>query len=149
VIQPKFVISEKPDADIREAILRPLLNYNVTKVGRTAAGSLAITLQHPDTGATIGGLWATSAYNWLFVELLFVPEEFSRRGIGSSLIRQAEQMAINRGLIGIRLDTMSFQAPGFYEKLGYHRFGTLENYPMGHEHIYFFKMLPGNPTQRN
>ena len=149
MIQPKFVISEKPDTDIREAILRPLLNYNASKVGRTATGSLAIALRHPDTDETIGGLWATSAYNWLFIELLFVPDQFSRRGIGSSLMRQAEQMAISRGHIGIRLDTMNFQAPDFYEKLGYQKFGKLENYPIGYEHIYYFKMLPGNPAQRN
>jgi GNAT superfamily N-acetyltransferase len=146
VIQPKFVVSEKPDTDLRDAILRPLLNYNAGKVGRTLTGSLAIALKHPDTDEIIGGLWATSAYNWLFIDLLFIPKEFSGRGIGSSLIRQAEQMAITRGHVGIRLDTMSFQAPGFYEKLGYQKFGRLENYPMGHEQIYYFKMLPSNPT---
>jgi GNAT superfamily N-acetyltransferase len=146
VIQPKFVVSEKPGTDLRDAILRPLLNYNASKVGRTATGSFAIALQHPETDETIGGLWATSAYNWLFVDLLFVPDEYSGRGIGSSLIRQAEQVAITRGHAGIRLDTMSFQAPGFYEKLGYQRFGRLENYPMGYEHIYYFKVLPGHQS---
>jgi hypothetical protein len=39
------------------------------------------------------------------------------------------------------LDTFSFQARPFYEKLGYHIFGTLENHPAGHQHYFMTKKL--------
>jgi len=144
-MQPEMFVTEKPDAALRDAILRPLLNYNVSKVGPTVSDSFAIALRDQESGAIIGGLWATSAYNWLFIELLFVPVEYSGRGIGSSLMRKAEEIAMRRGYLGIRLDTMSFQAPGFYEKLGYRKFGELENYPEGHELSYYYKMLTPKP----
>jgi ribosomal protein S18 acetylase RimI-like enzyme len=57
-------------------------------------------------------------------------------------MKKAEEIAANRGCLGIRLDTFSFQAPGFYEKLGYRIFGRLANHPKGHERIYYFKELP-------
>ncbi|MEA3146360.1 MAG: hypothetical protein QOI53_1859, partial [Verrucomicrobiota bacterium] len=36
-----------------------------------------------------------------------------------------------------------FQARGFYEKNGFHVFGTIENYPIGHERYYLIKRLGG------
>jgi hypothetical protein len=39
------------------------------------------------------------------------------------------------------LDTFSFQARPFYEKLGYHVFGMLENHPAGHQHYFMTKQL--------
>jgi hypothetical protein len=37
------------------------------------------------------------------------------------------------------LDTFSFQARGFYEKLGYRVFGGLDNHPAGHQHYFMTK----------
>ena len=44
----------------------------------------------------------------------------------------AEAVARERGCIGARLDTYSFQARGFYEKRGYRVVGTIEDCPPGH-----------------
>ena len=53
----------------------------------------------------------------------------------------AEEIARARGCIGIRLDTMSFQAPAFYRRLGYSEFGRIEDYPPGHTRLWFMKRL--------
>ncbi len=37
------------------------------------------------------------------------------------------------------------QAPGFYERLGYTIFGTLEDYPPGHSRFFFRKTVPSKP----
>jgi hypothetical protein len=37
------------------------------------------------------------------------------------------------------LDTFSFQARGFYEKLGYRAVGVLDNHPAGHQHYFMTK----------
>ena len=39
------------------------------------------------------------------------------------------------------LDTFSFEARPFYEKLGYRVFVTLENHPVGHQHYFMTKKL--------
>ena len=67
----------------------------------------------------IGGLWGRTVYDWLFVEHLFVPEHLRGRGLGTALMRKAEEVAIARDCIGVCLDTFDFNAPGFYRKLGY------------------------------
>jgi GNAT superfamily N-acetyltransferase len=141
LIEPKIVVDETPDSDLREAILRPLRDYNTSKIGPVVVEPLAVFLRHTESDAIIGGLWGSSAAGWLFIELLYVPEEFRTRGLGSSLIRHAEEIATKRGCVGIRLDTFTFQAPGFYEKLGYRTFGKLIGHPEGHEQIYYFKNL--------
>ncbi|HMI97132.1 MAG TPA: GNAT family N-acetyltransferase [Micropepsaceae bacterium] len=141
MIEPKIVIDEKPDSSLRDEILRPLRDYNVSRIGAVVIEPLAIFLRHPGNDAIIGGLWGTSAAGWLHIELLYVPEEFRTRGLGSSLIKRAEEIAAKRGCVGVRLDTFSFQAPGFYEKLGYRTFGKLVVHPEGHEQIYYFKNL--------
>lgn len=43
------------------------------------------------------------------------------------MLLQAEQEAIARGCRGAWLDTYSFQARGFYERLGYAVFGILDH----------------------
>ncbi len=141
LIEPKIVVDETPASALREEILRPLRDYNASKVGSVVIEPFAVFLRHPESDAIIGGLWGTSAAGWLYIELLYVPDEFRTRGIGSSLIRKAEEVAAKRGCIGIRLDTFTFQAPGFYEKLGYRMFGKLMGHPEGHDQIYYFKLL--------
>jgi ribosomal protein S18 acetylase RimI-like enzyme len=49
---------------------------------------------------------------------------FRRRGVGRELMAQAEARAVERGCHAAWLDTFSFQARSFYEKLGYGEFGT-------------------------
>ena len=44
------------------------------------------------------------------------------------------------------LYTISFQAPGFYERLGYRRFGTLDCDPPGTSRIFFVKELGTEST---
>jgi ribosomal protein S18 acetylase RimI-like enzyme len=40
-----------------------------------------------------------------------------------------------------RLATSNFQAPGFYERLGYSLYGKLENCPPGETAYYYWKEL--------
>jgi GNAT superfamily N-acetyltransferase len=81
-----------------------------------------------------------------YVELLFVPESLRRGGLGRRLMRDAEEEAIRRGCRGAWLDTFSFQARGFYERLGYAAFGLIEDYPPGHSRI-FLKKTFGAPAK--
>jgi GNAT superfamily N-acetyltransferase len=81
-----------------------------------------------------------------YVELLFVPESLRRGGLGRRLMRDAEEEAVRRGCRGAWLDTFSFQARGFYERLGYAAFGFIEDYPPGHSRI-FLKKTFGAPAK--
>jgi GNAT superfamily N-acetyltransferase len=89
----------------------------------------------------VGGLWGRTGYDWLFVELLFVPESMRGRGVGTDLMRRAEREAAARGCHGAWLDTFEFQARGFYERLGYECFGELQRYPVGSARFFLKKGL--------
>lgn len=138
---PKIVIPDRPDAAMRDAILAPLLRYNEEQVGGGGVLPLAILLTDADTGAITGGLWGRTAYGFLYVELLVVPEAHRRSRIGQKILREAEAVAISRGCTGAWLDTYSFQARGFYEKLGYTVFGEIADYPPGHSRYFLQKRL--------
>jgi GNAT superfamily N-acetyltransferase len=134
------IVSQPSDAD-REIVLDLLASYNESAGGPAHYEPFAIRLTDPATGASVGGLWARIYYDWLFVDLLYVPEEARGKDIGSKLISEAEAFASRKGCVGVWLTTYSFQAPGFYRKLGYRAFGTLNHYPRGSKLVFFRKSL--------
>jgi GNAT superfamily N-acetyltransferase len=87
-------------------------------------------------GEVVGGLLGITKWNWLHVDLLWVADVHRKSGIGSELMVAAENEARKRGCHHAHLETTELQAPGFYAKLGYTLFGTLENYPCK---LYFFQ----------
>jgi GNAT superfamily N-acetyltransferase len=136
---PRIDVDEMPAPELRQAIGGLLGDYNTSKVGVSRPEPIAVLLRDPASNDLIGGLWGIVIADWLFVELLFVPETCRRRGLGASLMKQAEAIAARRGCVGVRLDTFTFQAPRFYEKLGYQVFGRLDDHPRGHQRIYYCK----------
>jgi GNAT superfamily N-acetyltransferase len=135
---PTIVVPKEPDDADRKAILDLLLAFNDQAGGASGLAPLAVLLKDPAAGGTIGGLWGRTVYDWLFVELLVVPEQLRGRQIGSRLLDRAEAIARARGCIGVWLDSYAFQAPGFYRKHGYEMFGTIADHPRGSRR-YFFK----------
>ena len=61
--------------------------------------------------------------------------------IASARLERAEEVAREHGCVGIWLDTFTFQAPGFYQKLGYTVFGEISNYPPGSSRFFLHKHL--------
>lgn len=131
----------EPTGADREAILRPLLAFNEASAGSSKYQPVAVMLRDSTTGEASGGLWGHIYYDWLFVELLFVPDNLRGKDFGGRLLAQAEEVAQQKGCIGVWLDTFSFQAPGFYLKQGYELFGTLDDYPKGRQRYFFRKLL--------
>ncbi len=129
-----------PDDAIRDAILAPLVAHNESMVGPTERHTLAIVLRD-DAGAVAGGLWGLTGYRWLFVQYLVVPVQARGLGQGRALMLAAEDEARRRGCVGIWLDTFSFQARGFYEKLGYAVVGQIDDFPPGEARFFLSKRI--------
>ena len=55
--------------------------------------------------------------------------------------RAVEAEAKARNCRQIVLETHSFQAPGFYRKLGFEVIGTVDGYPLGHQYLTLVKRL--------
>ncbi|WP_342359408.1 GNAT family N-acetyltransferase [Terrarubrum flagellatum] len=69
------------------------------------------------------------------------------QGLGARLMAEAEEAARKRGCHHAWLDTSSARAERFYVRLGYERFGVLENGPEtppdGHRRAFMRKRLGG------
>ena len=73
------------------------------------------------------------------ITLLWVTEEYRRKGLGKKLLTAAEDEIIKRGCSTILLRSYSFQAPMFYEKNGYKIVYILEDFPNGYKHYNLIK----------
>jgi len=72
---------------------------------------------------------------------LWVHEAHRGRGLGRALLHAAESEAARRGCEQIVLSTHSFQAPEFYEHLGYAKQAVIHGEPKGHASIVYAKRL--------
>jgi GNAT superfamily N-acetyltransferase len=91
-------------------------------------------------GEVVAGLAGETYCGWLFIKYLWVSEALRDRGVGRELMARAEARARDRGCHSAWVDTFSFQAPGFYQKLGYEEFGRLD-YPPDHSRHFLRKRL--------
>ena len=133
-------VTDVEDPENRAAIGAPLREYNENRAGPSQHRHLAVLLK--DTaGSVIGGLWGSTGYDWLTVFMLAVPPASRGHGVGREIMRLAESEASRRGCYGVWLDTMEFQARGFYERLGYVCFGELPHYPAGFSKFFMRKLL--------
>lgn len=128
-----------------EAIYRALDASSQPLIGFAQPRLLVIPISD-DNGSVVGGLWSTTSFQWLHVEMLFVPETMRGQGVGSALMASAEAEAQERGCHGAYVDAFSFQAPEFYRKLGFTLFGVLEGFPPGHYRLYFRKRFHALPA---
>jgi ribosomal protein S18 acetylase RimI-like enzyme len=79
-----------------------------------------------------------------------VAESARRDGIGRHLMELAEREAANRGCQYAYLDTMDYQAPEFYLKLGYQIAGRLDNWDShGHTKFFFVKRLNATASTKD
>ena len=94
-----------------------------------------------DNGVVLAGLTGETVWGWLCIKHIWVSEELRGKGIGKSLIKAAEEEARKRGCSNSTLDTFTFQAPEFYENLGYEICGKIENFPKGRTRFFYSKKL--------
>ena len=89
----------------------------------------------------VGGLIGVIYRGCLAIEILYIDEHHRNNNHGERLMNSAEEIARKEGCHFIHLDTFSFQAPGFYTKMGYQIFGTLEGYTEDIKRYYLKKEL--------
>jgi GNAT superfamily N-acetyltransferase len=130
-----------PSVETRRALGEAIYAFNA-RVAPLVVERFALLL-HDEVGALAAGLSGAMYWGWLFVDSLWVSDALRGSGLGRALMARAEDHARANDCHGVWLDT--FQARGFYEKLGYESFGVLEDYPPGHSRHFLRKRL--RPTR--
>lgn len=133
-------ILRRDDATALEQRLGDLLDAAAEAAGHPFR-SEKLCLEAEVSGQFAGGLSARIGTHWMMIEMLAVAPESRGKGIGRALMAEAEAVGQARGLLGIWLDSYSFQAPRFYEKLGYAEFGRIDDYPPGASRHFLAKRL--------
>jgi len=138
---PIVAMTSTRDPRAEAAIEDGLAAFNREKFGRVDAQTLDVLVRDDKSGETVGGILGHTSLGLFFLDLFYLPEALRGGGLGSRLIIQAENEARRRGCTAALVYTVTFQAPGFYERHGYRRFGEIACPPDGATRIFLTKPL--------
>ena len=139
-VEIRVVVERSRAAAVSRALWKGLVDTNREQAGRLNY-SRAVLSVRDRRKRLLGGLILESYWRESYIELLWLSARARGAGLGSKLIKDAERRARRRGSRLIHLNTYSFQAPGFYEKLGYRRFGGMSGSPKGESRHFYVKRL--------
>lgn len=134
-------VTDAPTADDVALISDALDDFNVAATGTNDVRPLAVLVRDAATNRVVGGLTGRTSLGLLFVDLFHLPPAFRGRGLGSEILHTAEDEGRQRGCRSAVLYTISFQAPGFYERNGWRMFGEVPCDPPGTTRVFMSKDL--------
>jgi ribosomal protein S18 acetylase RimI-like enzyme len=137
-------LTTTPSAEDARTISQGLVDFNHEAIPDLEPEDAAIKFSvfaRDNDGKVTGGLRGTCFWNTLHIELTWVSKEARGTGVGSTMVKKAELFAIKHGFEQALLETTSWQAKPFYEKLGYELIATLPQYPKGHACHFLTKRL--------
>jgi len=127
----KYEPTESPADDDVAFVRTQLRAYNRSQADEQPQQKLAVFARDDDDNI-VGGATGEVTWGWLYVDLLWVHEEYRGHDVGSELLEQIENMARQYNVVGFHLGTTDFQALDFYLKCGYEVWGQLPDFPPGH-----------------
>ena len=137
---PRIIVERRDARKAARALWRGLTRFNKEKAGPFHYSRIVISARGK-SGRIVGGIILQSYWTETYVELLWLSERARGQGGGRALIEEAERSARRRGSRVMHLNTYSFQAPGFYEKLGFRRAAAVSGSPHGATRYFYVKRL--------
>jgi GNAT superfamily N-acetyltransferase len=140
----RIVSDPHASESLKQVVVDHLDTYNVAVTGFSEYSPVNLFLRDARDevmGGLLGSIWG----GVLYVRIVWVSEALRGRGYGRRLLDEAERRGVERGCRHVFLDTFSFQAPGFYGKLGYRAYAKADDWPVGHAHHFFRKDLAPAP----
>lgn len=134
----KIEITDKHDKALFEALVDGVRQHRNAAHGPEEPRPLNVVAKD-DNGQLIGGVSCRTVYQNLLVEVLWVDKAYRGTGLGRRLMEQAEQQAKSRGCLQAQVDTLSFQAPDFYQKLGFEVVGIVPSVAGNPERYFLVK----------
>jgi len=113
-------------------------SFNTNLIGYSDAKPL-LTITKDKEGNLLGGVAGRTIYGHLLIEVVWVSESLRGQGVGTQLMNVAEKIARERGCTGAQVDTLSFQGIEFYTSLGFKEVGRINNFPDGHDRVFYYK----------
>ncbi|MTC43508.1 GNAT family N-acetyltransferase [Providencia sp. wls1921] len=137
----KVTVTRDITPEDKEELFTGLRSYNRSFLQNSYFGQLGV-YSKDENGIMQGGLLASIKGRWLCIDYLWVDESMRKNGLGSQLMHVAEEESKKLGCHNALVDTFSFQALPFYEKLGYVKQMSLPNFPeLGMQRHYLSKEI--------
>ena|SRR5213593_1533464 len=136
----EFVIDTEPAPDQVQYLEDRIYEFNSCSTGITDGEWLAIFVRDEDD-RIVAGICGNTWGGCLEIRQFWVEESRRKQGLGTRLLRAAEQEACRRGCLQILLLTFSFQAPAFYAKHGFEIVAEVDDHPRGHKNLLLRKRL--------
>ena len=136
-----ITVTDSPSEWAQEVIEMGLNGYNADEAGYWDSRPLAVLASDPATSEVLGGFLGHTSLGLLFIDLVYLPDKIRGSGLGSRMLAMAEAEALERGCRRGVLYTISFQAPGFYERHGWREFGRIPCDPPGTARVFMTKEL--------
>jgi GNAT superfamily N-acetyltransferase len=133
----------KSSQSAENVVLEGLGNNIIENIGNVELGRPLRVFVRNESDEVVGGVIAHCFGGWVYISLLWVDKSMRNLGYGAQLMHLLESEAIQYGCQNAHLDTYSFEAKPFYERLGYELFATLEDYPKGYCKYFLKKRLVG------
>lgn len=136
----KLEVSDQHSEQDLNVIRSGLAFHNILKTGPLKVQSWSVLIRDQKIGI-IAGIIAEVQWQWCYLDSVWVHPDFQDQKLGSKCIQAIEKKAADLKCKGIYLWTTDFQALGFYQKLGYQKFGTLKDRPPGFQTIFLQKEI--------
>ena len=131
----------KADAALDQRLSDELDKYNALATADVAPAE-ELTVQVTENGELIAG---ASGWTWGLaagIGMVWVREDKRATGVGAGLMASFEDEARQRGSTHLFVTSFTFQAPGFYERLGYREIFRWKSVPTaGRDDVHMRKDL--------
>ena len=129
-------LTEEQSEELNEA----LEEFDTEYITYRMEGSICLGIQKD--GELIAGVNSyVTCFKILYIETLFVQEEYRRTGLGKQLITELEKRAKEMGVNLIRVDTFDWQGKDFYLQMGYELAGQYTCEEDGYSEYFFIKRI--------
>ena len=133
-------IEGEPDPEDKKVLTEGLLAHHARQGHPRESETFSIFLKDQNK-KVMGAIIVTFLWNGMAINSLWIDESLRKQGWGGKLMQAVEKEAIERRCTIAYTDTFPWQAPGFYERLGYTLYGKLDDFPQGFSLCYYRKKL--------
>jgi len=132
----KIVMESYPPRAWTDTVVRGVDQHNIAVTGLSDYYPIGFFVKGRG-GEILGGLLGDIWGGWMLVGSLWVSESIRGHDYGSELMSRAHQYALEKSCTHAFLQTGSYEARPFYEKLGYRVYAELQNHPTQPHGRYF------------
>ena len=135
-----LLVTTNPTPDQVQYLEDRIHEFNSGATGVTDGANFGIFVKD-EHGEIVAGICGNTWGGCMEIRQFWVEELRRKRGLGTRLLRAAEQQARQRGCRQVLLMTFTFQAPAFYARHGFEVIAVVDDHPRGHKNLLMRKRL--------